>query len=375
MDSSNKRIDEASLEIEVPSPSMPDEINLLDVVRILITQKWIIVGITVISTVLAVGMALWLPSGYRAEVTLLPPLAEAVAKLNVPNINQNGAEAYFFKIEALDLYHELIKNAKSKRLQRLFFDENELAGFLSKKEDERSDDILFRDQFSAKLKVKQAKDKKETEVVVISLEGQNSSQIASWLNSFVDFVDKETILAQKLAFSTKVTRLKDSVVQRIESLRITEESLRLDSIARMEEAVLVAGKLGWVEHSENLGVLYEQAKTQMNMSFSLQEMPLYFRGSKALQAEIDVLRKRENSDPYIDELRTLQNQLEFLSLISQDTDDIHAMTLDQGAIADEKPVKPNRKLIVIMGFVLGLGLSIIISFARHMFVTKNNSRT
>ncbi|MBN4068485.1 hypothetical protein JYU06_03045 [Desulfotalea psychrophila] len=363
------------MEIEVPSPSMPDEINLLDVVRILITQKWIIVGITVISTVLAVGMALWLPSGYRAEVTLLPPLAEAVAKLNVPNINQNGAEAYFFKIEALDLYHELIKNAKSKRLQRLFFDENELAGFLSKKEDERSDDILFRDQFSAKLKVKQAKDKKETEVVVISLEGQNSSQIASWLNSFVDFVDKETILAQKLAFSTKVTRLKDSVVQRIESLRITEESLRLDSIARMEEAVLVAGKLGWVEHSENLGVLYEQAKTQMNMSFSLQEMPLYFRGSKALQAEIDVLRKRENSDPYIDELRTLQNQLEFLSLISQDTDDIHAMTLDQGAIADEKPVKPNRKLIVIMGFVLGLGLSIIISFARHMFVTKNNSRT
>jgi len=359
-------------------PLPADEIDLVELWRILVSNKLLIISITLFCTAAAVAAALLLPREYRAEVLMLPPPAQTVEKLNVLNVSGMGegsipvsgvAEQYFFHVEGVDLYNRLITNLQSSRLQHRFFDDNKLLPALAGKDDTRSQERIFLEEFRAKMKVGGLKKgNTDQEFISVTLQGKDPAQLAEWLNSFVDLADRAVISAVTNSFAVRVKRTRDSVQHRIASLRATEKSRRMDRIARLEEAIKVARQLGWIERPENPGVFYEQAKKeQMNMSFSLQEMPLYLRGVKALQAEITVLKERTNDDPFIPDLRGLQEYLDFLSSISQDTENVHAMQIDQPAIANDRPVKPKRKMIVVLGFVLGLFLGTFAAFLRNMF--------
>lgn len=374
---SNPQHNEESQQVYPQYTPMNDEIDLLDIWRVFVGQKWLILGITALCTTLSIGVALLLPREYRAEVILMPPQAETIEKLNVSimGYGDENSDGYFFKIEPQMLYQELIENFQSNQLQRQFFNENGLGRLLSKKDDKRSEDVIFEEEFSKKLAVTGInKNKGKREFVTISLEGANPEQIADWLNSFVQLIDQKTIMAQTQAFSIKVERAKDSLLKRIQSLRATEQSRRLDTIARLEEAAVVAEKLGLIEGLDHPEIFHEQVKMDgMNLSFSLQEMPLYLRGSRALQAEMDVLKQRKGDDPFIPELRSLQEEYNFLSSVRQDVENIHAMRLDRAAVADERPIKPKRKLIVVLGFVLGFLFAVVVAFVGHMIVSTKQS--
>ncbi len=62
--------------------SEDDEVNLLDLWRMLVSYKWLIFGITLITTVTAVVVAWWMPPVYRAEVTLAPVTPEEGGRLS-----------------------------------------------------------------------------------------------------------------------------------------------------------------------------------------------------------------------------------------------------------------------------------------------------
>jgi len=372
---SNTRPNEAhSQEVYSQYAPVADEIDLIDIWRILMEQKWLILGITALCTALAVGVALLLPREYKAEVIMMPPSIETVEKLNVPNIDESS-EDYFFRVKPQELYHELIKNLQSHSLQRKFFDENGLVRVLASKEDVRPIELIFREEFSQKMVVGGVKQNKgEREFVNVTYTGKDPSQIADWLNSFVQLVDAETITAQQQSFSMKVKRRRESVSQRIDSLRSIEQARRLDLIARLEEASVIAEGIGWRERTGfSGGGSSNDNSNGVNMSLNLQSTPLYWRGVKALKSEITTLKQRANDDPFIPELRGLQEQLDFLSSVSQDIDNVHAMRLDQPAIADNRPVTPNRKLIVVLGFVLGGLLAVFVAFIRNMVVTAKNT--
>jgi chain length determinant protein (polysaccharide antigen chain regulator) len=352
---------------------MIDEINLLDISKIFFRQKWLILCTTFLCTAITIIIVLRLLPEYRSEVTLLPPLAETIEKLNIPNYEEKGEE-YFFKVDPQDLYTELILNLQSNHLRKQFFDNNNLLQHLSKTGDNRTENMIFQDDFSQKLSIAGITPKKEdTEFIVITLEGSDPARIAEWLNSFIQLADQETISGQTRSFETKIRIMKNSISKKIESLRTTEKSRRLDTIAQFKEATIIARKLGWINQPENPVMQYEKANTrELDMSFSLQKMPLYLRGAKALQAEIDVLSDRKNDDPFIPDLRSLQEKLNFLSSVTQDTSNIHSMRLDQAAIVSEHPVKPKRKLLIIVGFISGFIFSLIIALLRNAI--SNNSK-
>lgn len=245
---SNTQHNEEHQQVYPQNAPMNDEIDLLGIWRIIVGQKWLILGITALCTALSIGAALLLPREYRAEVIMMPPQAETIEKLNISTkgCGDENSEEYFFKVEPQMLYQELIENFQSNKLQRQFFNENGLGSFLSKKDDKRPENVIFEEEFSKKLTVRGInRNKGEREFVTITLEGANPEQIADWLNSYVLLIDQKTIKAQTQAFSIKVQRVKDSLLKRIQSLRATEQSRRLDTIARLEEAVTVAKNSVW----------------------------------------------------------------------------------------------------------------------------------
>ena len=66
---------------------------------------------------------------------------------------------------------------------------------------------------------------------------------------------------------------------------------------------------------------------QLNISKS--STPLYYRGYRALNAEINILKNRKSDDPFISGLRDLQEKLALLTSIKIETEGQHAVTVDQ----------------------------------------------
>ena len=90
--------------------------------------------------------------------------------------------------------------------------------------------------------------------------------------------------------------------------------------------------------------------------------PLYYRGFRALNEEIEVLKKRSSDDPFIVGLRDLQEKLTLLKSIKIEEKGLHAVSIDQAAYPPKKRIKPNRMRIVSVGTVVGLFLGIFFVF-------------
>jgi len=346
-------------------------------------QKQLIVGITIFCTFLATGVAFLLPREYKAELTIMPPSSVSVEVFNIPSIipptfpsinNSLDSSEFeeisglFYQVKPQDLYEELVNTLMSRSLRFRFFKGNGLSSLFSKNNDNPSESILFEHNFNEKLTLTGiTKDIGQRDYVTITLVGENPRQIKGWLNDFVDLADKTTIANQNNYFAEKVKMLKEDVFKRIESLRTIEKAHRLDRIASLEEAFAIAEKLGLGNGTDGRTNIYKQEdRDGVKMSFSLQEKPLFFRGTRTLKAEIDILKQRKNDDPFISELRILQEQFDLLSSLKQGVDEIHSMTVDGPVIVDNRPIKPKRKLIVVLGFLFGVLLSIFVVFIQNM---------
>ena len=99
---------------------------------------------------------------------------------------------------------------------------------------------------------------------------------------------------------------------------------------------------------------------QLNISTST--TPLYYRGNKALNAEITTLKNRKSDDPFIVGLRDLQEKLTLLTSIEIEVEGMHSVTVDQAAYPPKNRIKPNRRLIVSLSTVVGLFFGICLVF-------------
>ena len=90
--------------------------------------------------------------------------------------------------------------------------------------------------------------------------------------------------------------------------------------------------------------------------------PLYYRGFRALNAEIEFLKNRKSDDPFINGLRDLQEKLALLRSIKIEEEGLRSVRIDQAAYPPKYRIKPNRKLIVSLGTVVGLFLGIFLVF-------------
>ena len=99
---------------------------------------------------------------------------------------------------------------------------------------------------------------------------------------------------------------------------------------------------------------------QLNISKS--STPLYYRGYRALNAEIKILKTRKSDDPFIIGLRDLQENVALLRSIKIEEEGMHSVTIDQAAYPPKNRIKPTRSLIVSLGTVVGLFLGICLVY-------------
>ncbi len=412
-----------------------DEMSLNDLLGVLLKNKMIIFGITVIATVGAVIYALSLPIVYKAESTFLPPLGSDIQALNISGYQIDSIGDNKLKTELIDsdsfsinsVYKTFRKNLYSKEPRRSIFEKMGLLDIFEPKRDEKTDVkaivVGFTDSFSVTTTGSLSGDTVPT--ISLAMEGGDPELIAEIVNRVGSEVEQQTkteiisninakIAAKINHLTREIKLLRDSVrqkrwdeIERLElanhidierinvriaiskkDLKSKKQQIKDNKIKILKEAAMIARALN-IKYS-----VFEQNTQNMQNQLGTSKFydQLYDRGYKALEAEIEVitnresdnkfnpeisalqerlkslennltieqLKSRKNDDPFIESLRDVESELKRMKSIHIDPETVITAQLDQTAIS--KRIKPDRRLIVVIGSFLGLMLGIIGAF-------------
>ncbi|WP_162300490.1 LPS O-antigen chain length determinant protein WzzB [Corticimicrobacter populi] len=169
-------------------------------------------------------------------------------------------------------------------------------------------------------------------------------------------------LARSQAADTLIDDARQSIALSIRNIertldehrQVTREK-REDRTQRLTEALAVARAIGLQQPQLTLA----QPPSQDALRPYLDGSELYARGIKALEAELAVLKARENDDPFISNLREEQARLRLLQEIDIQLDNVHLFRFDGEVIQPEKPVHPKKKMILVLAVLLGSMLGVL----------------
>lgn len=215
-------------------------------------------------------------------------------------------------------------------------------------------------------------------------------------------IDKEArIAALRETDSLRRAQLQDE----LKALRAQLKTGRTDRMAQLNEAIGIARSLGTRKPStpSALGESDRSGSSSvMRTEINNQQIPLYFMGVEALEAErtalmqrksddftegriaqiakelqllqsnreIEVLNRRENEDLFLAGVQPVRAEVARLSNLSIDMSRLKLVTIDQQALEPLRPVKPQKALIILLGLVLGGFIGAFIAVIRHLINTR-----
>lgn len=165
---------------------------------------------------------------------------------------------------------------------------------------------------------------------------------------------------QKIALSTS------NIQRTLDEQRQVAREKREDRIQRLAEALAVARAIDL----EQPQLTVVQPPSQDALRPYLDGSELYARGAQALEAELAVLKARENDDPFISSLRDEQARLRLLNEINIQLDNVHLFRFDGEIILPEKPVHPKKLLVLALAAMLGGMLGLFHILLQHMWQTR-----
>lgn len=411
-------------------PALNDEIDLAELFRSLWAQKLLIVAVTVAAALLAGSYAFFLATPEYQVQSLLR--SAAIKDLDA----LNGTEVYpLTPDEAL----RRVGTALDSYETRLEFSRAHPELFEALQTPLRSPEQAFEKFNEAfQMLLPDPKATSLTPYVGIRLTYPEDVQGVSIVNGLVEFalqrereliaadlqaviknrLDKlerkieaarasyETSKQAKIAALLEADELKRAELQdELRALRQQLKTRRDDRIMQLNEAIRIAKSLGIAKPTTPSALGDEGRSAQGNVirtEVNNQQIPLYFMGSEALEAERDALQQRRSDDftePRIaqiaKELRLLENNREVEILKQRENDDLFLKDLalwreeaarlraldvdvsklklvhiDQAAVEPSKPIKPKKLLILALGIVLGAMLGVFIALIRNIVRRK-----
>ncbi len=263
----------------------------------------------------------------------------------------------------------------------------------------------FRSLFPSDLRIDVTEDKKSNRpYLIVGINWRNPQEAADLVNNFIMFVDRQTTSAIITETQEALALRRQNIDAYIEHKRnIADENTR-DKITHLEEGAAIARSLGielpiasmgnnnvlyltpppqfFRDPSKNADNVFEPRERQRVLPLyqpdptayrrethvlSTSIPPLYARGWRALEAEVNYLRNRTNNDPYVIGLRELQQELAWISQLEINEESIHVLRMDEKAIPPLHPMVNQLWLTsvgVILGFLIGIFITLVIHVAR-----------
>ena len=324
-------------------PFEDDTIDLYELWITLWDKKWIVIGVTAVAALGSAIYALQQPAIYKSEAIILPPERADIRSLNIKGSG--------YSMTPEGVFEEFIKNLKSRVLQKKFITNYGLMEILAPERTPEMMDVEIYESFANMFIFA------DGEPASISIELQNPDVAAQWVNDYVKFMETETILRLLADVRNTITKQIVDIDYIMRSKRQMAKQRREDRIFKLEEASIIADKLGikdWVDATSIID--------NKHLTITTTNTPVYLRGTKALKAEISILKNRLSDDPFISGLRDLQEKLALLRSIKIEVKGLHAVNIDQEAYPPTNRIRPKRRVIASIGTVVGLFLGIFLAF-------------
>lgn len=415
-----------------PSPSQPppaawvdDEIDLFELVAGLWQRKWIVLGITAAVVALAVAYLLLTSPVYESEARLRPPLASHLTAINETGQLELPPEEAFsrviFEARSMEAQRDVFRAFSQRLLEEPSADpEDQIRYFLRSFTPALSTSIsgLGKNDVLAEttlyIRYQHSDPQLAADVVNALATASRSRALDSVLDDLRTMLETRITLLQsritqsadnlKLADQDLVVRLKEAdelkrreLLDEMDALTAKARQLRADKIVELEEALAVALSLDITE-PVTLEMLArsrtgdESVTVSTNLSRS--QDPLYLRGSRILEAELETLKQRSSDAHMVPELRDLEEQLDLLEhnrqieilqarenygaladgtdelraeinqlqeLLADDYEEVQLARVDQPAIARSVPIKPKKSLTLAIATLAGGMLGVLVA--------------
>ncbi|MGE8439385.1 MAG: Wzz/FepE/Etk N-terminal domain-containing protein [Pseudomonas palmensis] len=197
--------------------------------------------------------------------------------------------------------------------------------------------------------------------------------------------------------------LKRALLQdELRALRVQLKLQREDRISQLDEAISIARSLGFKKPSTPSSMSTNDAGYVIRNEVSNQQLPLYFMGTDALEAErqalrkrgsddfadprvaqirkeilllssnreVEMLRKRENEELFLKGVEALRAERTRLESISTDMSHLHLVSIDRLAVEPVVPVKPKKLLLVALGVILGGLIGLFLALLRNSLTMR-----
>lgn len=416
----------------IPGGSSSDEIDLFALFQAIWQQKKIIIAATVVSGLVALGYVYAVTPEYQVTSVLRPAAINELDALNRSGVYTLPPSEALLKVGAsLESYDSRLG---------FFRDNQEL--FTQFKRPGRTLEQSFEEFNRDSLKLLLPDPKKADSLsAFIALElnypkGVDGVQI---LNGFVDYAvkaEREQIASDlKVIVNNRLTELKGKIdaarssyemgkeariaklqeadnlkraqlQDELKALRQQLKVVRTDRMAQLTEAIGIAKSLG-IQKPTTPSALGDSARmgdsSVMRTEINNQQIPLYFMGVEALEAErsalqqrktddftegriaqiarelqllqsnreVEVLKQRQNEDVFLSGVEPLRAEVVRLGNLSNlDISNLKLVSVDRKALEPMRPVKPQKALILALGVLLGAILGVLIVLIRHLLGTR-----
>ncbi|MBV7479891.1 LPS O-antigen chain length determinant protein WzzB [Pseudomonas sp. PDM31] len=325
-------------------------------VNAILRQKFIVLGFTVLGAVVAASYAFVVTPIYEARAFVIPPTQNDIANFNYGRTTEAELVPYSVK----DVYDIYTRRLQAESLRRDFFYRVYVPS-LSGDERKSPQDVLYAN-FSQVLRVVSPLREGSDRYLVV-VQTSNPEQAKSWAAEFISEAGElaKNEMIRNLSVESEVRAR--NLEQQINSARENSRKAREDSIVKLGEALRIAEAIG-LERPPAITV--NQAVIAGGESGQL----TYMRGSKALKAEIENLQARTSDDPFIGNLRELQEEYSFFKGLKIDAAAVSVYRQDGDVELPDNPIKPNKALIIVLGIISGFILGMAFVMLRGFFVTK-----
>lgn len=340
-------------------PLESPELDLFEVIRRLTRQWRFIALVTVVCLAIATAIAFLTRPVYEARASILPPLAPDVSALNVGN-----ARASLPMWNTESVYQLFMQALFGASLRYQFFEDTYLP-YLDESDRQRPRDQLWKD-FNRHFSV-EAPDKLRPFVLEVSAELDDPQVAADWVNGYIARAQQLTLKRIDRTIRSDVDLRLTDINRTIGVIEATAKKRKADRIAVLKEALAVAEAVGLEDPKTNISRTAAGAELSNYLDGNL----TYMRGAKAIRNEIAVLEARTSEEPFIGELRSLEEQAVFLNGIAIDMKRVIPAFVDQSALVPETPIKPRKGLIIGSGLVLGLLLGCLLALLRTAYIWQD----
>ena len=357
-----------------PSQQYNDEIDLADLVRSLWNGKWLVMGTTLATVILAMVYLIIVPKSYTGTLYIAPiSIVEANKYLilnenELINVNSNQLESLF--IEDLQLFKGLEKFTEEKK-------------YIEKLENESTLEFTARIKSVARTFILSKPVNKKGDIEpkwTIELTTQQPELATEVLSNALSF-SNDIVNSQIQNTIDKYTTIRArNIAMEIEDISITADILLSQEklttqvrLAFLKEQAILARAIGIEQNTLTGQTFTTQSALVTNVS---QEQPFYLRGYIAIEKEIDILSSRQAPELFISELAGLEKRKQQL-LRDQSvnrakiaikstpigTDTFKAVAYDLSSI--EFKSKTKTSLILALSLVLGGMIGIFVLLIRN----------